>query len=159
MLFRQLFDRDSCTYSYLLADERSREAVLIDPVFEHHQRDIALLRELDLKLILALDTHVHADHVTGAWLLKQAVGSEIGLSQRYEAENVDVGFYEGEEIELAPLLHERMLLCLPTTPLCDEACRGLCPRCGSNLNHESCSCEADAGDPRLAVFRTLKVRQ
>ncbi|HXU55985.1 MAG TPA: MBL fold metallo-hydrolase, partial [Casimicrobiaceae bacterium] len=68
MIFRQLFDPQSSTYSYLLADRRSREAVLIDPVFEQARRDAALIQELDLKLVATLDTHVHADHVTGAWL-------------------------------------------------------------------------------------------
>jgi Zn-dependent hydrolases, including glyoxylases len=71
LIFRQLFDPQSSTYSYLLADRRSREAVLIDPVFEQAQRDAALIQELDVKLVATLDTHVHADHVTGAWLFKQ----------------------------------------------------------------------------------------
>ncbi len=70
LIFRQLFDPQSSTYSYLLADRRSREAVLIDPVFEQARRDAALIQELGLKLVATLDTHVHADHVTGAWLLK-----------------------------------------------------------------------------------------
>jgi sulfur dioxygenase len=83
LIFRQLFDADSSTYTYLLADPASREAVLIDPVFEQHLRDRALLEELDLKLVATLDTHCHADHVTGAWLMQQATGSKIGLSGRY----------------------------------------------------------------------------
>ncbi|MEQ1867852.1 MAG: MBL fold metallo-hydrolase, partial [Micropepsaceae bacterium] len=65
MLFRQLFEAQSSTYSYLLGDEASREAILIDPVFEEVRREIALLEELDLRLVATLDTHVHADHVTG----------------------------------------------------------------------------------------------
>ncbi len=83
LIFRQLFDADSSTYTYLLADPDSHEAVLIDPVFEQHLRDRALLEELDLKLIATLDTHCHADHVTGAWLMQQATGSKIGISRRY----------------------------------------------------------------------------
>ena len=71
MIFRQLFDPVSSTYTYLLADPGTREALLIDPVFEQVRRDLALLRELDLKLVATLETHVHADHVTGAWLLQQ----------------------------------------------------------------------------------------
>ena len=77
MIFRQLFDPQSSTYSYLLADRRSHEAILIDPVFEQAQRDAALIQELGLKLAATLDTHVHADHVTGAWLLKKRCGSDI----------------------------------------------------------------------------------
>ena len=79
LIFRQLFDPQSSTYSYLLADPRSREAVLIDPVFEQAQRDAALIRELGLKLLATLDTHVHADHVTAAWLLKERCGSKIAI--------------------------------------------------------------------------------
>jgi sulfur dioxygenase len=90
MLFRQMFDHGSSTYTYLLADEKTREAVLIDPVFEQHTRDAALLRELGLTLRFTLDTHCHADHVTGAWLMKEALGSRIGLSSRYGAAHVDV---------------------------------------------------------------------
>lgn len=69
MIVRQLFDQVSSTFSYVVADEVEREAVLIDPVFEQHARDAALLRELGLRLVCTLDTHCHADHVTGAWLM------------------------------------------------------------------------------------------
>jgi len=71
MLFRQLFDPETSTYTYLLADERTREAVLIDPVLEQVERDLQVLRELDLTLRWAVDTHVHADHVTGLGTLRQ----------------------------------------------------------------------------------------
>lgn len=83
LIFRQLFDQASSTYTYLLADPDSREAVLIDPVFEQYSRDRALIEELGLKLLYTLDTHCHADHVTGAWLLQQALGSQIAISGRY----------------------------------------------------------------------------
>lgn len=66
LIFRQLFDLQSSTYSYLLGDSVTREAVLIDPVFEHALRDAALLHELGLRLVATVETHVHADHVTGA---------------------------------------------------------------------------------------------
>jgi glyoxylase-like metal-dependent hydrolase (beta-lactamase superfamily II) len=70
MVFRQLFDPASSTYTYLLADEATKEAVLVDPVFEWVQRDLALVRELGLRLTWVLETHVHADHITGASALK-----------------------------------------------------------------------------------------
>ena len=78
LVFRQLFDPQSSTYTYLLADGKSGTAVIIDPVFEQVRRDAALIAELGLKLLYTLDTHVHADHVTGAWLLKQQTGCSIG---------------------------------------------------------------------------------
>ncbi len=90
MIFRQLFDNSSSTYTYLLADERSREAIVIDSVFEQSARDLALIRELDLKLLCAVDTHCHADHVTGAWLMKQKTGCRIGAAKVIGAANVDV---------------------------------------------------------------------
>ena len=82
LVFRQLFDPVSSTYTYLLGCSVAREAVLIDPVFEQVRRDSALIGELGLTLLWTLDTHVHADHVTGAWALKQALGSGFpsGLS-------------------------------------------------------------------------------
>ena len=98
MIFRQLFDLQSSTYSYLLGDERSREALLIDPVFEQARRDRALLAELGLTLSCTLETHVHADHVTGAWLLKQRLGSHIALSGMSGAQGADRVLSHGERV-------------------------------------------------------------
>jgi glyoxylase-like metal-dependent hydrolase (beta-lactamase superfamily II)/rhodanese-related sulfurtransferase len=98
MTFRQLFDQVSSTYTYLLADEATREAVIIDCVFEQHARDAALVRELGLKLVYALDTHCHADHVTGAWLMKVELGCRVALAAAYGAENVDVPLREGDVV-------------------------------------------------------------
>ncbi|MCX7809130.1 MAG: MBL fold metallo-hydrolase, partial [Deltaproteobacteria bacterium] len=82
MLFRQLFDPESSTYTYLLADEETKEAVLIDPVIEQVERDLQLIRELGLELRYALDTHVHADHVTALGTLREKVGCKTVLSER-----------------------------------------------------------------------------
>lgn len=70
-IFRQLFDSTSCTYTYLLADTTTRSAILIDPVIEHVSRDVKLVKELDLNLLYAANTHVHADHITGTGEIKK----------------------------------------------------------------------------------------
>lgn len=98
LIFRQLYDNVSSTYTYLLADAATREAVIIDPVFELHRRDLALVRELGLTLKYSMDTHCHADHITASWLLKQATGCRIVLSRKYGAANVDVPVDEGDII-------------------------------------------------------------
>ena len=99
MIFRQLFDPQSSTYSYLLGDERAGVAVLIDPVFEQARRDRALIAELGLKLLFTVETHVHADHVTGAWLLKQRLGSRIALSAASGAKGADLTLAHGDRVE------------------------------------------------------------
>ncbi len=98
LIFRQLFDPPSSTYTYLLGDADAGEAVLIDPVYENGRRDLALLRELGLRLVATLDTHVHADHVTAAWLLKQRCGSQILLSEDSGAANVDRRLKHGDQV-------------------------------------------------------------
>jgi sulfur dioxygenase len=98
MIFRQLFDQQSSTYTYLLAD--GREALLIDPVFEQARREIALVEELGLELRWTLETHVHADHVTGAWLLRERLGSRIAISAAAGAEGADRYLRHGEQIQL-----------------------------------------------------------
>lgn len=99
MIFRQLFDPQSSTYTYLLADAASREAVLIDPVFEQARRDAALIEELGLRLTWTLETHVHADHVTAAWLLREKLGSRIALSRASGAEGADRFLEPGDRVE------------------------------------------------------------
>ncbi len=106
LIFRQLYDNVSSTYTYLLADAGSREAVIIDPVFDLHRRDLALIRELGLELKYSMDTHCHADHVTGSWLLKHATGCRIVLSKKYGASNVDLAVDEGDVIRFGKCLLE-----------------------------------------------------
>ena len=74
---------------------------------------------------------------------------------RLSADDLALSYYEGDEIDLTPLVHEQTILALPTRPLCRETCRGLCPRCGANLNSGACGCPAAPPDARLAVLHTL----
>ncbi len=96
LIFRQLFDVESSTYTYLLGD--SGKAILIDPVFEQIERDLALLGELGLTLETVLDTHCHADHVTGAWLLQQRTGAQIGISAHAGVEGADLLLKQGDTV-------------------------------------------------------------
>jgi len=98
LIFRQLFDNQSSTYTYLLGDTGSGEAILIDPVFEQVRRDAALVNELGLRLVWTLETHVHADHVTGAWLMKARAGSTIGLAANCGASGADRLLNHGDQI-------------------------------------------------------------
>jgi DUF177 domain-containing protein len=84
--------------------------------------------------------------------------SDFAPEQDETDAEIDLGYYEGNEVDLSPMLRERLLLSLPTLPFCGEGCRGLCPRCGDNLNLGPCGCPAAAGDPRLAVLRGLRVK-
>jgi glyoxylase-like metal-dependent hydrolase (beta-lactamase superfamily II) len=106
-MFQQLFDPVSSTYTYLLADDATREAVVIDPVLESVDRDVALLRESGLTLRFVLDTHVHADHVTGAQALKEETGAltcvcgDCGTwGYDREFEDGDAVAFGGERIEV-----------------------------------------------------------
>jgi uncharacterized protein len=81
---------------------------------------------------------------------------QLGGREDEAGDDIDLGTYDTEEIDLSPLVQERLILSLPTRPLCSESCKGLCPQCGANLNAERCGCAENAGDPRLAVLRTLK---
>ena len=99
LVLRQLFDPPSCTYTYLLGDRHAGQAILIDPVFEQAARDAALLKELGLTLVATLDTHAHADHVTGAWLLQQRLGSKIAISAASQAHGADLQLVEGDRID------------------------------------------------------------
>ncbi len=78
-------------------------------------------------------------------------------SRELNRDELGLSFYSSEEIDLSPFIREQVFLALPMRPLCDEECRGLCPSCGVNLNHESCLCPAPSGDPRMAFFRNLRV--
>ena len=78
-------------------------------------------------------------------------------TEELKREDLGLSYYSTEEINVTPLIREQVMLALPTRPLCHESCRGLCGGCGVNLNHETCNCVTSTADPRMAIFRTLKI--
>ncbi len=98
MLFRQLFDVTSSTYTYLLADRQTGDAVLIDPVREQMPSYLQLLEELGLKLVMAIDTHVHADHITALGALRDATGCVTWMGQQAQADCVSARFADGDRL-------------------------------------------------------------
>ncbi len=98
LLFRRLFDADTGTFTYLLADVASQRGVIIDPVFEQHPRDLSLIRELGIDLVASLDTHAHADHITGSWRMHEATDCAIGLAAAVGAENVTLPLHHGDRV-------------------------------------------------------------
>ena len=99
MIFRQIFDPVSSTYTYLLAERIGGEAIIIDPVLEHVDSYLKLINELDLKLVFALDTHIHADHVTGIGHLANTTDCVSAIGEQAQAECVSMEFTEGELIK------------------------------------------------------------
>lgn len=100
MIFRQLFEPVSSTYTYLIGDEHTGRAILIDPVISTMERDLAELKRLGLTLAYSLDTHIHADHITAALELKRTVGSRIAAPAYDRLPCTDVGIEEGRPFEL-----------------------------------------------------------
>lgn len=100
MLFRQLYDRETWTYSYLIADPETKEAALVDSVLEQVERDVQLLRELGLTLRYALETHVHADHITGAGKLREITGCQTVMPVGAKAECADRFIADGEVLQV-----------------------------------------------------------
>ena len=103
MIFRQLFEPNSSAYTYLIACERTREAALIDPVLETAERDLQLLGDLGVTLKYTVETHIHADHVTGAARLRDEAGSKAAVPARSGVDHADVAVREGEPIRIGDL--------------------------------------------------------
>jgi sulfur dioxygenase len=100
MIFRQLFDSTSGTYTYLLASRQGGEALIIDPVLEKVDRYLQLVRELDLKLVKAVDTHLHADHITGLGALRDRTHCITVMGEQTKADIVSMRVAEGDRIEI-----------------------------------------------------------
>lgn len=98
MIFRQLFDHESSTYTYLLAERTGGEALLIDPVLENIDRYVRLIGDFDLRLVLAVDTHIHADHVTALGALREHTDCATAMGEMTKAECVSVRFKEGDQL-------------------------------------------------------------
>ena len=100
MIFKQLFDTKSSTYTYLISSGKGREALIIDPVIENVAEYINLLKELDLRLVKVIDTHIHADHVTGASKLKDVTKCSTIMGEHTPAETVEIKVKDDEYINL-----------------------------------------------------------
>ena len=100
MIFKQVFDTKTSTYTYLIASAKGREAVIIDPVLENVDDYIGLLKEFDLKLVKVIDTHIHADHVTGASKLKQTTNCTTIMGEHTPADTVEIKVKDDEIIDI-----------------------------------------------------------
>ena len=100
MFFKQVFDTKTSTYTYLIASAKGREAVIIDPVLENVENYIGILKELDLKLVKVIDTHIHADHITGASKLKQATNCITIMGEHTSADTVEIKVKDNEIIDI-----------------------------------------------------------
>ena len=98
-IFHQLFEKESSTFTYLIGDPETKEAIIIDPVLETFERDHKLIEELGLKLKYILETHVHADHITGSGQLRKKTGAQIAISESYPTSCPDIRLKDGEELK------------------------------------------------------------
>ena len=100
MIFKQEFDTKTSTYTYIIASAKGREAVIIDPVLENVEDYIGILKELDLKLVKVIDTHIHADHITGASKLKQVTSCTTIMGEHTPADTVEIKVKDDEIIDI-----------------------------------------------------------
>ena len=100
MIFKQEFDTKTSTYTYIVASAKGREAAIIDPVLENVEDYINILKELDLKLVKVIDTHIHADHITGASKLKQVTNCTTIMGEHTPADTVEIKVTDSEIINI-----------------------------------------------------------
>jgi sulfur dioxygenase len=108
MIFRQLFDATSGTYTYLIASRRGGEALIIDPVLEKVDRYLQLVRELDLRLVKAIDTHLHADHITGLGALRDRTQCVTVMGEQTKADVVSIRVAEGDTVDVEGIALEAL---------------------------------------------------
>jgi len=100
LLVKQLFDLESCTYTYILADPATREGAIVDAVNEQFDRDMQYIEELGIELLYVIETHVHADHITSAGRLRQNTGAQIVYSEKAQIKSIDISVNHGDELPL-----------------------------------------------------------
>ncbi|MBV1930183.1 MAG: MBL fold metallo-hydrolase, partial [Porticoccaceae bacterium] len=100
LLLRQLFDRDTFTYTYLLVDPETQEGAIIDAVKEQFDRDLQLIKELGIELLYAIETHAHADHITSAGMLRQNTGAKIVFGEAAGIQGIDLIVKDGDKLPL-----------------------------------------------------------
>ena len=100
MIFNQLFDEKSSTYTYIISSGKGREALIIDPVIEHTQHYIKILKDLDLKLVKVIDTHIHADHISGLNELNERTNCARIMGEGSESEVIDIKVKDNEKIKI-----------------------------------------------------------
>ena len=126
MMFRQLFDQVSGTYSYLLASRPGGEALIIDPVLEKVDRYLQLVKELDLKLVKAVDTHLHADHITGLGALRDRTHCITVMGEQTKADVVSMRLGEGDKLTIEGLRSMSSIRpatrTIPTASSCQTGC-------------------------------------
>jgi glyoxylase-like metal-dependent hydrolase (beta-lactamase superfamily II)/rhodanese-related sulfurtransferase len=100
LILEQLYDRESCTYTYLLIDPETQEGAIIDPVWEHFDRDMQIIKELGIELLYSMETHAHADHVTSGGKLRQMTGAKIVFGEKAGIQSIDISIKHNEELKL-----------------------------------------------------------
>ena len=108
MIFNQLFDEKSSTYTYIISSGKGREALIIDPVIEHTNEYIKILENLKLKLVKVIDTHIHADHVSGLNELNKRTNCKRIMGEKSKSEVIDIKIKDGEKIEIENIKLEAM---------------------------------------------------
>ena len=106
MLFRQLYDSESSTYTYVIADKKTKKSAIIDPVIEQVDRDLKLIKELGLELFYSIETHIHADHITGGAKIREATGCLLVIPEKTKAPCADKFISHGEQIDLGEVIIE-----------------------------------------------------
>ena len=112
MIFEQLFDTKSSTYTYILSSGKGREALIIDPVLEHTDQYINFLNKLELKLVKVIDTHIHADHITGLNELSERTSCTKIMGENSKSEVVDLRVKEDENVKIDNINLKVMYTCV-----------------------------------------------